>query len=178
MPYKRSSRVGGWPTFGLRESAPAVNAGRVTTGGAPRLAIFGTWVYWLHAANPLSAIDFSSQSSMTAVTDIPVAMPENRNRNKIGLAKAEVSPSPEMEPRCPHTPLPVLIDNLGRLPGVSGAGARWRNPERSEESGTLRRLVGRDPERSRTEAIPPPKSWARRKARRSQLSPYSRIFSI
>jgi hypothetical protein len=35
--------VRGWPTFGPRESAPVTNVSRVTTGGAPRLAVFETW---------------------------------------------------------------------------------------------------------------------------------------
>jgi len=59
-------------------------------------------------------------------------------------------------PKLPSPIWQVLFDNLRRLAGVSGAGARCRNPERSEGSGNFTRLAVvsgagarcRNPERS------------------------------
>jgi hypothetical protein len=61
-------------------------------------------------------------------------MPEKKN-NKDRIAQGgsvSVSRGGTLDAR--HTPLPLLFDNLSRLAGVSEAGARWRNPERSEGS--------------------------------------------
>jgi hypothetical protein len=81
---------------------------------------------------------FSSQASVVPVTDTYPPVGDNG----IDLCvMAEVCPSTKTAPEAAQPIWQVLFDNLSRLADVSGAGARWRNPERSEGSGTLRRLA-------------------------------------
>ena len=74
----------------------------------------------------ITLLIFSSHFSRTAITDVH----QNRCDHPPTTHHREVRPSPETD-AFPAPNLSPLFDNLRRLAGVSGAGARCRNPERS-----------------------------------------------
>ncbi len=87
---------------------------------------------FLHVQSDL--YPFSSQTPVPPVTDTYPPIGDNG----IDLCvRAEVCPSTKDGPEAAQPIWQVLFDNLRRLAGVSGAGARCRNPERSRRGKDL-----------------------------------------
>src|SRR5258708_7181890 len=89
----------------------------------------------------------SSQTSVIHVTDTSPPVGDNG----IDLCvRAEVCPSTKTAPKLPSPIWQVLFDNLRRLAGVSGAGARCRNPD--PERSRRGRISSRMPNEKRMES--------------------------